>query len=117
MNTLFWTLQIVLGIFFILHGAALLVSPPQLQETLDALPYPKAFRQFIGLCELLGGFGLILPWWLGVAPILTPLAAAGLAVILLGAVFTHLQAKEVPQLTATGTVTLLLLVVTFVRWG
>ncbi len=111
-----WTLQIFLGILFTLHGAALLLSPPPLQKTLDALPYPKGFMQFIGLCELLGGLGLILPWWLEIAPVLTPLAAIGLAVIMLGAVVTHLRSSEMAQVVVIGSLTVLLLVVTFARW-
>ncbi len=117
MTILLWTLQIALGVLFALHGAALLVSPPPLQETLESLPYPKPFLQFIGLCELLGGLGLILPWWLGIAPTLTPLAAAGLAIIMLGAVFTHLQAGETPQVVLLSTLAVLLVVVTVARWG
>ena len=117
MNTLLWTLQIAFGLLFVLHGAALLIMPPQLAGQLEALPYPKIFLQFIGLCELLGGLGLILPWWLGVASVLTPLAAAGLALIMAGAVVTHLQAGETPQVAALSTVTALLVFVTVARWG
>ena len=117
MNTLFWTLQIILGIFFILHGAALAAWATPLRESLENLSYPKPFLQFIGICELLGGFGLILPWWTGVAPFLTPLAAAGLAIIIFGAVITHAQAGETPQIIMNSTITVLLLIVTVVRWG
>ena len=117
MNIFLWTLQIVLGVFFTLHGAALLISPPPLQETLDALPYAKGFLQFIGLLELLGGLGLILPWWLGIAPVLTPLAAAGLAAIMLGAVVTHAQASEVQQAVLLSAFPMLLAFITFSRWG
>ena len=117
MNILLWTLQIVLGIFFTLHGAALSISPPQLQETLDALPYAKSFLQFIDLLELSGGLGLILPWWLNIAPILTPLAAAGLTIIMLGAVVTHLQASELQQAVLLSVFPVLLAIVTFARWG
>ena len=117
MNILLWTLQIVLGIFFTLHGAAILISPPPFQETLDALPYAKGFLKFTGLLELLGGLGLILPRWLNIAPILTPLAAAGLAIIMLGAIVTHLQASELQQAVLLSVFPVLLAIVTFARWG
>ena len=51
MTLFLWTLQIVLGILFTLHGAALALAPPPLQETVESLPYPKGFLQFIGVCE------------------------------------------------------------------
>ena len=115
MNIIFWTLQIILGIFFTLHGAALAAWAAPLRDALSISPYPKGFLQFIGLCELLGGLGLILPWWLGVAPVLTPLAA-GLTLIMLGAVITHLQANETPQIVMNSTIVALLILVTLARW-
>lgn len=116
MTTFLWTLQIVLGIFFTLHGAALAAWAPPLRDALGTSPYPKSFLQFIGLCELSGGLGLILPWWLGIAPILTPLAAAGLAVIMVGAVVTHAREREMKQVVALSSFTTLLLIVAFIRW-
>ncbi len=116
MNVALWTLQVVLGVFFALHGTALLVTPQQLAEQMGALPYATAFLQFIGLAELLGGLGLILPRWLDIVPVLTPLAAAGLAVIMAGAVVTHLQAGEVAQVAVLSAVTALLWLVAVARW-
>lgn len=116
MNTFVWTLQLGLGVLFTLHGAALLIMPPQLEGQLARLPYPKGFLRFIGLCELLGGLGLVFPWWLGTVSVLTPLAAAGLAVIMVGAA-THLRANEMQQVAVISTLVLLLVVVIFARWG
>lgn len=116
MNTLFWTLQIFLGVLFLLHGVMLTAQPASMQGTLETLPYPKGFLRFIGVCEVLGGLGLVLPWWLGVAPVLTPVAAAGLSGIMLGALVTHLRGDELPQVAVIVTLTALLLVVAFVRW-
>src|SRR5258705_5722639 len=45
----------------------------------------------LGVAELLGVAGLVLPWATGIAPVLTPLAAIGLAVVLVGAAATHLR--------------------------
>lgn len=117
MDTFVWTLQLGLGVLFTLHGAALLIMPPQLAGQLASLPYPKSFLQVIGLCEVLGGLGLILPWWLGIMPVLTPLAAVGLAVIMVGAAATHMRASEVRQVAVLSTLVLLLVVVIFARWS
>ena len=116
MNTFLWTLQIVLGIFFILHGVALAAWAPPLRDRLENT-FPKSFLQFIGGCELLGGLGLVLPWWLGIAPVLTPLAAVGLAVIMCGAVVSHLRARETPQIIMNSTIVVLLVTVAFMRWA
>ena len=56
--------------------------------------YSKGFVAFIGLAELLGGLGLILPFATGVAPFLTPAAAIGLAAIMLLAAVFHARRKE-----------------------
>jgi uncharacterized membrane protein YphA (DoxX/SURF4 family) len=70
--------------------------------------------RFIGISEVLGAIGLVLPPLVGVAPILAPIAAAALAVVMAGAVVTHLRRKEygaiVPSLV-------LLLLSAFVAWG
>ena len=116
MNTLLWMLQLLLGVLFVAHGAALIAWAPPLRERLGKT-YSKSFMQVIGLCEILGGLGLILPWWLGIAPVLTPLAAAGLVLILAGAVLTHWRGGETPQMVVTGTLAVLLLFITFARWG
>lgn len=116
MNTLLWTLQIFLGVLFLFHGIMLVAQPASMRGTLEALPYPKGFFQFISVCEVLGGLGLMLPWWLGIAPALTPVAAAGLSGIMLGALVTHLRGDELPQVAAIGTLTVLLLVVASFRW-
>lgn len=117
MNTFVWTLQLGLGVLFTLHGAALLIMPPQLEGQLARLPYPKGFLRFIGLCELLGGLGLVFPWWLGTVSVLTPLAAAGFAIILVGAAATHLRANEMQQVVVISTLVSLMVVVIFARWG
>ena len=115
MNAFLWTLQILFGVPLVLQGSALTAWAPPLRERLETT-YPKSFMQFIGLCELLGGLGLILPWWLGMMPILTPLAAAGLAIIMVGAVVTHVRANETPQFVMNSSIAVLLLVITFARW-
>lgn len=48
----------------------------------------------IGVLELLAAVGVVLPWLLDIAPVLTPLAAAGLAALMVGAMVTHLRRQE-----------------------
>ncbi len=94
----------------------LVVQPASMQGTLERLPYSIGFLQFAGVCELLGGVGLIAPWWLGIVPVLTPLAAAGLAVIMVGAAVYHLRATETTPGVATTTLGVLLVMLAVGRW-
>ncbi len=83
-----WIAQVLLALAFVSAGAMKLISP---DEVLTAwYPFPALFIRFIGVCELLGAVGLILPGLLRVREELTPLAAAGLASIMAGAVTTTL---------------------------
>ena len=85
MNRALWTVQVLLALFFALaSGAPKLLLPP---ETLPEMPIPlpRAFVLFIGIAEVAGALGLILPGLLKIKPGLTPLAAGGLVLITLGA--------------------------------
>ena len=83
-----WIAQILLALAFVSAGAIKLITP---DEILTAwYPFPALFIRFIGVGELLGAVGLILPGLLRVREELTPLAAAGLASIMAGAVATTL---------------------------
>jgi hypothetical protein len=85
MNKVLWTLQGLLGLFYALaSGMPKLVFLDQLPAA--PIPMPVPFVQFIGVCEVLGGLGLILPGITRIQPGLTPLAAAGLVIITIGAV-------------------------------
>ena len=63
------------------------------------MAFSKECMIFIGLCEVAGGFGLILPMAVRILPVLTPLAASGLAIIMLGATVFHLRRNEPPAMT------------------
>lgn len=82
-NVRLWVTQGVLAALFAFAGAVKLVTPAG--ELADQSDFPAAFMYFIGAAELLGGIGLILPWALRIKPGLTPLAAAGLSIIMVGA--------------------------------
>ena len=108
MDTFLWVLQILFGLFFIGHGAAMVIKPAQLNAQLEELPFSSSFLSFIGVMEVLGGIGLILPMWTNILPWLTPLAAVGLAIIMAGAVWSHLTRRETPQIVVTLVITLVL---------
>jgi uncharacterized membrane protein YphA (DoxX/SURF4 family) len=78
-----WTVQVLLALLFVFAGGMKLVLP--IEEMTKQMPMPGGFLRFIGVAELLGGLGLILPGLLRVRPGLTPLAAAGLVIIMIGA--------------------------------
>ena len=84
MNVALWIVQALLAALFIFSGGMKLVLP--IEKMQDPVALPGLFLRFIGVCELLGGIGLILPSLLRIRPGLTPLAAAGLVVIMIGAV-------------------------------
>jgi len=76
-----WTLQALLAAIFVMTGAMKLLMPADLLEA--QTPLPIVVVRFIGLCEAAGALGLILPGLLRIRPGLTPLAAAGLVVLMI----------------------------------
>ena len=84
MNVALWIVQGLLAALFVFSGGMKLVLP--IERMTDPVALPGLFLRFIGVCELLGGIGLILPSLLRIRPGLTPLAASGLVVIMIGAV-------------------------------
>ena len=82
MNRALWIVQGLLSALFLFGGTVKLMMPP---EAFAELPLPIPFIYFIGVAEALGGLGLVLPWALRILPGLTPLAASGLVIIMIGA--------------------------------
>src|ERR1700730_4124075 len=78
-----WTVQGWLASVFLFTGIMKLTAP---SEMLATLPLPELFVRFLGLAETLGAIGLILPGLLRIRTGLTPLAAAGLVIIMMGAI-------------------------------
>ncbi len=83
MNYTLWTIQCVLALLYLFAGGLKLILP--VAELTKQLAIPGAFLRFIGACEVLGAAGLILPGLLRRQQQLTPLAAIGLSIIMLGA--------------------------------
>lgn len=77
---------------------------------------PDLLLRFIGVCEVLGAVGLILPRLTSIMPILTPLASLGLTIILVGAVVITLMSDSLAMALVPGVVGLLCLFVAYGRW-
>src|SRR5438876_257280 len=78
-----WIVQGLLAALFLFSGAMKFIMP--LEEMTKQMPMPGWFLRFIGVAEVLGALGLILPGLVKIRPGLTPLAAAGLVIIMIGA--------------------------------
>jgi len=93
-NTVLWIVQGLLAVMFLFAGGSkLAMSAGQMTEqanTVGGLQPPIAFIRFIGVCEVLGAIGVVVPWLTGIRPGLTPLAATGLVIIMIGATVVNL---------------------------
>jgi hypothetical protein len=109
-----WIVQALLAALFVFAGGVKLVLP--LDKLTGPVPLPGSFIRFIGVAELLGGLGLILPGLLRIRPGLTPLAALGLLIIMIGATVINLMGGDPISATITVVVGLLTLFVAYGRW-
>ena len=114
MNVLLWIIQILLAALFLFAGVMKLVLP--LEKLTGPVAVPGLFLRFIGLCETLGGLGLILPGLLRIRTGLTPLAAAGLVIIMVGATVLNLRSGDLVTTTLTIVVGLLAAFIAYARW-
>jgi len=84
-NRVLWTIQVLLAALFLFAGGYKLFAPAdELAAAAPGMPIP--FLRFIATMECLGALGLILPGLFGIMQFLTPLAAGGLVIIMIGAV-------------------------------
>ena len=109
-----WIVQGLLALIFLFAGGMKLVLP--LEELTGPVPLPGLFMRFIGVAEVLGAIGLILPGLLGIRPGLTPLAAAGLVIIMIGATVTTLAGGDLAAALISVVVGLLSAFVAYGRW-
>jgi hypothetical protein len=110
-SAVLWTVQALLAALFLFGGAMKLVVPIATLEAQSGMS--GEFLRFIGLAEFLGGLGLILPGLFGIRTRLTPLAAAGLVIIMIGATALTASAGVGPAIIPLVTGLLAL----FVAWG
>ena len=115
MNIALWIIQALLALLFLFAGGAKLVMP--IEEMTKQIAMPGLFLRFIAVCEILGGLGLILPWLLRIRPGLTPVAAAGLVIIMIGATVLTLMTGDIAMALFPLAVGLLCAFVAYGRWG
>ncbi len=117
MGVALWVVQLLLAAAFLAAGGMKL-SQPKEKLAQNNMAWVEDFSQgpvrLIGTLEVLGALGLVLPALTGVLPWLTPLAAVGLALTMVGAILTHLNRKEN---TAVAAPAVLLVLAAFVAHG
>ena len=116
MNIALWIIQGLLAALFLFAGGMKLVMPIEEMMKQMPIPLPGLFLRFTGVVEVLGAIGLILPWLLGIRPGLTPLAAAGLVIVMIGATVFTLLTGDIAVTLMPLVVGLLCLFVAYGRW-
>lgn len=118
MNVVLWIVAGVLAALYLVAGGTKLATPrekllenPNMGWTGD---FSAGAVKGIGAVEILGALGLILPWAFGIATVLTPLAATGLAIVQIGAIVVHARRKETKPLPMNA---VLLVLAAFVAIG
>ena len=109
-----WIVQALLALLFLFAGGAKLVLPAEAMK--GPVSLPVLFLRFIVVCEVLGAIGLFLPGLLRTRPNLTPLAAAGLAIIMIGATAVNVVGGGVAPALITLVVGILAAFVAYGRW-
>lgn len=110
-----WCLQILLAALFLFSGSAKLVMSAA--ALTKGSPFSATFIRFIGVCEIVGAVGLIVPSLTRIKPLLTPIAAACLAIILIGASVTTAQTMGVKVAALPFVTLILVLFVAVGRWS
>jgi len=112
-----WVVQGLLAFVFLFAGGSKFAMSTEEMQAQMKVPLSGAFLHFIGACEVLGAIGLILPGLLRIRPGLTPLAAAGLVIIMIGATVVTLMGGDVLLALIPFTVGLLAAFVVYWYWS
>lgn len=119
MNVVIWILQIVLGLAFLAAGGTKLAQSRA--ALTDRMPFAEDVTdltlKLIGALEVLAAVGLLLPALTGVAPALTPAAALGLLVLMVGAAALHLRRGERHMVPVNAALMVLAAIVAWARLG
>ena len=119
MNIVLWIIQVLLALLFLFAGGMKLVIPPAVLQSMGSpnqVVLPGLFIRFIGVCEVLGALALILPGLLKIRPELTPLAATGLVILMIGAVVLTIIGDGVGAAVVPFVTGLLAAFVAYGRW-
>ncbi len=113
MNVALWIIAGVLAAVFLLAGAMKIALPKEklLSTMAWAKTWPEPRLKALGAVEVLGAIGLILPRALDIAPVLTPVAAIGCAIVMAGATITHARMKDYAGLAMPVVLLILAIVV------
>jgi uncharacterized membrane protein YphA (DoxX/SURF4 family) len=114
MNIILWIAQGLLAAVFLFSGGMKFVM--SIEDMTKQMLMPGWFLHFIGVCEVLGALGVILPWLTRIRPGLTPLAAAGLVIIMIGATVTTLTTGSMATALIPLVVGVLAAFVAYGRW-
>jgi len=114
MNRLLWVVQALLALLFLFAGGMKLFMSAA--ELTAQSPIPAGFLRFIAVMEILGGLGLVLPGMLRIRTVLTPLAAVGLSIIMIGAVVVTIRTMGLALATLPFVTGALALFVAYGRW-
>jgi hypothetical protein len=118
-TVILWILQTVLALLFLFAGGIKLIIPPDVLMSMgppNQVRLPGLFVQFIGVCEVLGALGLVLPGLFRIWTLLTPLAAAGLVIIMAGATAVTLASGDVAGAAIPFVVGIVTSLVAYSRW-
>lgn len=116
-NRVLRVLQWVFGLYFIVFGVMHFVVPEGLPEVLEWMyDLDPTLHYVTGVAEILGGLGLILPGLTGVAPDLTPWAASGLGVVMVGAMIYHAGRGEILNIVLNVVVAAVMAYIAYGRW-
>ena len=114
MNKALWISQGLLAALFLFAGGMKLVLPAE--ALVGPVPMPIAFVRFIRICEVLGALGLVLPGLLHIRTELTPLAAAGLVIIMIGATVVGIVGGIAVAAVISGIAGLMAAFIAYGRW-
>jgi uncharacterized membrane protein YphA (DoxX/SURF4 family) len=118
MNILLWIVQIILALLFMFSGGTKFLPAETLQKmsSPNAVQLPMLFLRFLGVCEILGALGLLLPSLFRIRPQLTPLAAACLVILMIGAVVITILGDGIVLAVVPFIAGLLCAFVAYGRW-
>ncbi len=120
MNVVLWIIAGVLAAAFLAAGLMKLTQPKE-KIVESGMGWAQAFSpgtvKLIGALEIAAAIGLVLPAVLGIAPVLVPLAALGLVLLMLGAIVTHARRGETPMVAVNVVLLVLAAVVAWGRFG
>lgn len=118
MNIALWVIQAILGMLFLMAGFFKSTQP--VDKLASSMPWVRDVRavwpRFIGICEILGALGLVLPGVTHIQPWLTVVAAGGLAMIMVDAAIFHQSRHEYSMIVANIVLFALAVLVVYGRW-